>query len=116
MSNPETIAVPLASTGLVARAVFELDLLFGNKKTTDAAETITYGTGGKFSHTVNSDGSIDFSAISTTVGDSDTATIADDEESITVTLNVASDTATGIEEEGVTYVPAQPPAAPTPAA
>ena len=84
-------------------------MLFGNKTPTDANEAITFATGGKFTSTVNSDGSIDFTATSTTVGDSDTATLTDDSETINVTLVVAADTATGIEEEGVTYVPAGSP-------
>jgi len=110
MANPETIPVPLASTGLVARATFELDFLFGDKKPTDAAETITYGTGGKFSHVVNADGTVDFTAISTTTGDVDTATVSDESETVTVTLTVTADTAVGEEYDGVTYV--QAPAAP----
>ena len=110
MANPETIPVPLAASGLVARAKFELDLLFGDKKPTDAAEAITYGAGGKFSHVVNGDGTVDFTAISTTPGDQDTATVADEDETLTVTLTVTADTAVGEEYEGVTYV--QAPAAP----
>ena len=110
MSNPETIPVPLASTGLVARSTFDLDLLFGDKKPTDAAETITYGAGGKFSHVVNANGTVDFTAISTTIGDEDTATISDESETITVTLTVAADNAIGEEYDGVTYV--QVPATP----
>ena len=105
MSAPSTIKVPLASAGLVARVKFDLDLLFGDKKPTDAAESITYGTGDKFSHTVNTDGTVDFSATSTTPGDTDTATIADQSQELSITLIVASDDVTGMEEEGVTYLP-----------
>jgi hypothetical protein len=110
MANPETIPVPLASTGLVARTKFELDLLFGDKKPTDATETIAYGTGSKISHVVNADGTVDFTAISTTVGDEDTAIVSDESETVTVTLTVTADTAVGEEYDGVTYV--QAPAAP----
>jgi len=104
MANPANIPVPLASTGLVARAKFELDMQFGDKEPTDADETVTYGTGGKFSHVVNKDGTVNFTAVSTTIGDSDTAIVNDQNETVEVTLTVTADTAIGEEYEGVTYV------------
>jgi len=98
------INVPLASTGLAAVALFELTHSLGDLSPSDAQEAIAYETGGLFTHVVNSNGSVVFTAEpGTTVGQTDTITLDDDGEEVEYTLTAVADTVTGIELESVSY-------------
>jgi hypothetical protein len=61
----------------------------------------------KPTHTVNQDGTVDYKAVSETIGDIDTATVTDENETVKSSLTVAADIAIDEEQEGVTYVQAQ---------